>query len=127
MKYKPAKSIIVIDRDEITIALLELQFRKAGFTGELVMFTEIAEAAVYFENNRLPDILISDFVVNKIDQFELLLKLQQIAVSSQHSMKIIITGEFMSDREGIPAELSNWDFVAKPVDVGLVGKWWKGC
>ena len=122
---KPA-TIIVLDRDEITLQLITLQFSKAGFTGDLLMFTEFRGAIAYIEN-RFPTIFISDFFLNKFDHFKSLLKIQQLATLQQHGIKMIIMGEFISDKEEIPAEIINVDFVVKPLGLDIIEKWVKSC
>lgn len=124
-RHKAAMTIVCIDRDETTLELLEWQFRKAGFIGEMVMFTEFSKALAYLETNKLPDILISDFFLNKFDHFESLLKIQKLADLSHQTMKLIITCEFSSDKERLPAAVFHVNFAVKPVDVDLIAEWIK--
>ena len=120
---KAAMTVVCIDRDEITLKLLEWQFRKAGFTGEMIMFINFNKALAYLEINKLPDILISDFFLNKFDHFESFLKIQTLADLSKHAIKQIITGEFSSDQDRLPADIFHVEFAVKPVDIELIKEW----
>lgn len=121
-RQNPA-TIMCIDRDEVAIEILEWQFRKAGFTGELVMCTEMTEALEYLLTNGLPDVLITDFFLNKFDHFHSLHIIQQMVVTGNHHLKLVIAGEFLSDKSEIPAEVSYADFVLKPIDVKKMEEW----
>ena len=118
----PNTCIMLVERDELSLQLLELLFKKAGNCGELLKFTSYAEAATYLNTERVPDLIITDFFLSKLDDFRFLLLVKQLENSLQESIRLIVSGDFESDQHKIPEEIEA-DFVLKPVEISIIKKW----
>jgi CheY-like chemotaxis protein len=120
---KPDLSIMLIERDEVSLHLLELLFKKAGYNGQLMTSTSLTEAAA-FVTTHSPDLVITDFFLNKLDDFRFVLLARQLEALLKKPIHIVILGDFENDKHRLPEGLKT-DFALKPVSMDIVERWLK--
>ena len=103
------KKILIVD-DEISICLLLENFLSKDF--EVVTIHDGVDALEWLENN-LPDLIISDIQMNKMDGFEFLSRVRQRGFT-KHTPMIMLSGRSESKERIRGYKLGAQDYLTKP-------------
>lgn len=103
------KQILIVD-DEVSICLLLENFLSKDF--DVVTIHDGVDALDWLENN-LPDLIISDIQMNKMDGFEFLSKVRQRGFT-KHTPMIMLSARSESKERIRGYRLGAQDYLTKP-------------
>ncbi len=113
-KGSTARHIVLVDRDEVSLWLSGHLLRSCGYDGDMIFFSSIATAGDYLKTAR-PDLVIMDFFQSYGDDFTLMAKVHAIT-----AVQLVVTGEFLTDKQEMDRRFNNYKFLRKPLSVELV-------
>lgn len=116
-------SLFYVDDNPIDSWLAVSFFEHAGIAKEIITATNGADAfktvLEYYEKNlRLPEVIIADLIMPKMDGFDFLKKVEDLPFYSVERTKLILITEDMADEDIERAErLQIKNILLKPLDI----------
>jgi len=105
-------SVLIIDDDDVTLALLEAVLTKDGFDVQTMTDSENALKAI--EAAR-PDVVLSDLMMPKVDGFELCQSVRESKVL-KNTLFIVVSAKAYASDETRALELGADGFIRKPIN-----------
>ncbi len=118
--HKSASSIMLVDRDDISLFIGERLLELCGYTGQVLSFSSPESASEYLDSNPAPDFIIADYFQNSWDNFSLLDKIA--AQSEEKETRIIVMVDYISDVREMEQRYSNCKFIRKPLSVEMINR-----
>src|SRR3954454_7374878 len=106
------ENVLVVDDDPFIARLLEIELKAAGYD---VRVGSDGEEALGLANERVPDLVLADVMMPKMDGFELTRRLRQDPRTASVSVIMLTARGLSSDKlEGFSAGAD--DYIVKPFD-----------
>ncbi len=114
---KDYSSIVVLDRDDVALKLMEIFLRGAGFTGTIVKTSFFEEVAEFLSGNKTPVLLITDYYTNYLNEFSF------FAENYHRADKVIVIGEFEDELKRFMLKYPGITYYRKPHKASQVQEW----